>query len=166
MPKRINPQDQWETDFQVPLPGEPRNIGPLETLFQRLLNRTERLKNRLGAILGLPWDATPPDTLAGLAGRVNTLENRVPFLNAIGALAAADAYLGRGLIVGAIDWNTLTASGVYKIDISAFGSGATNYPPNAYPFGILLVFRSHSPAAIVQVYIPHLYDNYIPSCAT
>jgi hypothetical protein len=74
MPKRINPQDQWETDFQVPLPGEPRNIGPLETLFQRLLNRTERLKNRLGAILGLPWDATPPDTLAGLAGRVNTLE--------------------------------------------------------------------------------------------
>ena len=74
MPKRINPQDQWETDFQVPLPGEPRNIGPLETLFQRLLNRTERLKNRLGAILGLPWDATPPDTLAGLAGRVSTLE--------------------------------------------------------------------------------------------
>jgi hypothetical protein len=74
MPKRINPQDQWETDFQVPLPGEPRNIGPLEVLFQRLLNRTERLKNRIGAILGLPWDATPPDTLAGLAGRVNTLE--------------------------------------------------------------------------------------------
>jgi len=68
MPKRINPQDQWETDFQVPLPGEPRNIGPLEALFQRLLNRTERLKNRIGAILGLPWDATPPDTLAGLAG--------------------------------------------------------------------------------------------------
>jgi hypothetical protein len=74
MPKRINPQDQWETDFLVPLPGEPRNIGPLEVLFQRLLNRTERLKNRLGAILGLPWDATPPDTLAGLAGRVSTLE--------------------------------------------------------------------------------------------
>jgi hypothetical protein len=75
MPKRINPQDQWETDFLVPLPGEPRNIGPLETLFQRLLNRTERLKNRIGAILGLPWDATPPDTLAGLAGRVGTLES-------------------------------------------------------------------------------------------
>jgi hypothetical protein len=74
MPKRIHPQDQWESDFWVPLPGEPRNIGPLETLFQRLLNRTERLKNRLGAILGLSWDATPPDTLAGLAGRVSTLE--------------------------------------------------------------------------------------------
>jgi len=74
MPKRINPQDRWEDDFLVPLPGEPRNIGPLETLFQRLLNRTERLKNRIAAILGLPWDATPPDTLAGLAGRVSTLE--------------------------------------------------------------------------------------------
>jgi len=77
MPKRINPQDQWETDFLVPLPGEPRNIGPLETLFQRLLNRTERLKNRIGAILGLPWDATPPDTLAGLVGRVSMLETSV-----------------------------------------------------------------------------------------
>jgi len=75
MPKRIHPQDQWETDFQVPLPGEPRNIGPLETLFQRLLNRTERLKNRIAAILGTAWDATPPDTLAGLAGRVSTLES-------------------------------------------------------------------------------------------
>ena len=74
MPKRINPQDQWETDFLVPLPGEPRNIGPLEVLFQRLLNRTERLKSRIAAILGTAWDATPPDTLAGLAGRVRTLE--------------------------------------------------------------------------------------------
>jgi hypothetical protein len=74
MPKRLTPEDRWETDFEVPIPNDPRRIGPLEVLFQRLLNRTERLKNRLGAILGLPWDATPPDTLAGLAGRVSTLE--------------------------------------------------------------------------------------------
>jgi len=74
MPRNLTPEDRWETDFQVPIPGEPRNIGPLEILFQRLLNRTERLKNRLGAILGLPWDATLPDTLTGLAGRVSTLE--------------------------------------------------------------------------------------------
>jgi len=74
MPRNLTPDDRWETDFQVPLPGEPRSIGPLEILFQRLLNRTERLKGRIGAILGLPWDATPPDTLAGLAGRVSTLE--------------------------------------------------------------------------------------------
>ncbi len=75
MPKNLTPENRWETEFQVPLPGEPRNIGPLERLFQRLLNRTERLKNRIGAILGMSWDATPPDTLAGLAGRVGTLES-------------------------------------------------------------------------------------------
>ncbi len=151
MPKRINPQDQWETDFLVPLPGEPRNIGPLETLFQRLLNRTERLKNRIGAILGTAWDSTPPDTLAGLAGRVGTLES----------LAAGNAHLDRGFVDSPVDWNSLTAPGSYKIHIGAFGSGATNYPPTTYQFGILLVFRSDSPAAIVQVYIPHELDDYI-----
>jgi hypothetical protein len=77
MPKRLTPEDRWETDFEVPVPGEGRRIGPLEVLFQRLLNRTERLKNRIAAILGLPWDATPPDTLAGLAGRVSALESSV-----------------------------------------------------------------------------------------
>lgn len=74
MPKNLTPHDQWETQFEVPLPGEPRNIGPLETLFQRLLNRTERLRSRIGDLLGLPWDSTPPDTLAGLHQRVGTLE--------------------------------------------------------------------------------------------
>ncbi len=74
MPKNLTPQDQWETSFQVPLPGEPRNIGPLELLFQRLLNRTERLKGRIAEILGLPWDATPPDTLNGLHSRVQAIE--------------------------------------------------------------------------------------------
>jgi hypothetical protein len=74
MPKNLTPEDRWEVNFDVPLPGEPRNIGPLEALFQRLLNRTERLKNRIADILGLPWDATPPDTIAGLAGRVSALE--------------------------------------------------------------------------------------------
>ena len=74
MPAPIIPQNQWETDFEGPLPGEPGLAGAFRTLIQRILNRTERLKNRLGAILGLPWDATPPDTLTGLAGRVSTLE--------------------------------------------------------------------------------------------
>lgn len=75
MPKNLTPQDQWETSFQVPVPGEPRNIGPLEALFQRILNRTERLKNRIAEILGLPWDAAPPDTLSGLHSRVQTIES-------------------------------------------------------------------------------------------
>jgi cytoskeletal protein CcmA (bactofilin family) len=74
MPKNLIPEDRWETDFQVPVPGEPRRIGPLETLFQKLLNRTERLKGRIAAILGAAWDAVPPDTLTGLAGRVSSLE--------------------------------------------------------------------------------------------
>lgn len=74
MPKNLTPQDQWETEFEVPLPGEPRNIGPLEILFQRLLNRTERLRSRISDLLGLPWDSTPPDTLAGLHQRVGALE--------------------------------------------------------------------------------------------
>ncbi|MCX7850841.1 pyocin knob domain-containing protein, partial [Thermus sp.] len=72
MPENLTPQDQWETQFQVPLPGEPRNIGPLKTLFQRLLNRTERLKNRIGDILGTAWDAAPPATIAGLNSTLNT----------------------------------------------------------------------------------------------
>jgi hypothetical protein len=77
MPKNLTPEDRWEVNFDVPLPGEPRNIGSLEVLFQRLLNRTERLRSRIADILGLPWDATPPDTLAGLAGRVSMLETSV-----------------------------------------------------------------------------------------
>jgi hypothetical protein len=94
-------------------------------------------------------------------GRVSTLENRVPFLNARRALAANDAYLDRGYVNSAVDWNTLTTAGVYKIHIGAFGDGATNYPPTTYSYGILLVFRSHLPAAIVQIYVPHLIDDYI-----
>ncbi len=74
MPRNLIPEDRWETTFEVPLPGEPRRIGPLAELFQRLLNRTERLKERIAAILGTDWEAAPPDTLAGLAARVDALE--------------------------------------------------------------------------------------------
>jgi hypothetical protein len=77
MPKSLTPQDSWETEFQVPIPGEPRSIGPLEALFQKLLNRTERLKSRIAAILGTAWDAAPPDTLAGLVGRVGAVESQL-----------------------------------------------------------------------------------------
>ena len=220
MPRNLTPEDRWETDFQVPIPGEPRNIGPLETLFQRLLNRTERLKNRLGAILGLPWDATPPDTLAGLAGRVGTLEssqgdttlsahrsaatldhpdrsvtaaklapirdaptitpspgdwllgglasgtgvgklpigqaNGVPLLNASGAFANADAYLDRGVLNSAVDWNTLTNAGTYEIGSGAFGTGSANRPPAVTQQGHLLVLKTSE--ATTQVYVPRNSD--------
>jgi len=226
MPKNLTPEDRWETDFEVPIPGDPRRIGPLETLFQRLLNRTERLKNRIAAILGLPWDATPPDTLAGLAGRVGTLEtnqggttlsahrtapvldhpdrsvtaeklapvrnaptitpspgdwllgglasgtgvgkiplgqgNGVPLLNANGALASADAYLNRGFVTSAVDWNTLTTAGTYAIYAEAFGDGSANTPPTTYRYGTLLVLASGpSSETITQIYIPHTADGAI-----
>jgi hypothetical protein len=75
MPKNLTPEDRWETHFEVPIPGDPRRIGPLEVLFQRLLNRTERLKNYLSTVLGLPWESVPPYTLADLAERVDNLES-------------------------------------------------------------------------------------------
>jgi len=74
MPENLTPQNQWETEFQVPLPGEPRNIGPLKTIFQRLLNRTERLKGRIADILGVAWDATPPATISALNTRLANVE--------------------------------------------------------------------------------------------
>ncbi len=151
MPKRINPQDQWETDFLVPLPGEPRNIGPLEALFQRLLNRTERLKNRLAAILGLPWDATPPDTLAGLAARASNLES-----------LTATACISRGALYSGVDWNTLTTAGVYAVETSAFGAGSANTPPTTYPGGVLLVLAGGPDAqVVVQIYVPHAIEGAI-----
>jgi len=220
MPKRLTPEDRWETDFEVPVPGEGRRIGPLEVLFQRLLNRTERLKNRVADILGLPWDATPPDTLAGLAGRVGTLEtnqggttlsahrtapvldhpdgsvtaakldavrnaptitpspgdwllgglasgtgvgklpigqaNGVPLLNDSGALASADAYLSRGSVTSAVDWNTLTNAGTYEIASGAFGTGSANTPPAVTKQGHLLVLKTSG--ATTQVYVPKSAD--------
>ncbi|MFZ8813057.1 MAG: pyocin knob domain-containing protein [Thermus aquaticus] len=87
--------------------------------------------------------------------------NGVPFLDALTALAANDAYLNRGYVASAVDWNTLTAAGVYKIHGHAFGSGAANYPPTSYDYGILLVFRSHTPAVIAQIYVPHVIDDFI-----
>jgi hypothetical protein len=76
MPRRLIPENIWEDEFYVPLPGEPRRIGPLADLFQRLLNRTEYVSNYIAAVLGLPWGATPPATLAGLAERMAALESQ------------------------------------------------------------------------------------------
>jgi len=300
MPTPIVPQDQWETDFEGPLPGEPGVSSAFNTLIQRILNRTERLKNRVGSILGLPWDATPPDTLAGLTGRVSALEtnqggttlsahrsalvldhpnesvtadklasnsvttskiadnavtgakiadgaitsakiadnaivglkiadnsisatkiadgavtgtkiadnaisrtkilngevtadklapvrdaplitpspgdwllgglasgtgvgklplgqaNGVPLLNAIGALASADAYLDRGALNSAVDWNTITTAGVYQVSSGAFGTGSANTPPATYQYGVLLVLVGGT--TIQQIFIPQETD--------
>lgn len=167
MPENLNPQDQWDTQFEVPLPGEPRNIGPLRTLFQRLLNRTERLKNRIGEVLGLPWDAALPDTLAGLHGRLNS-HKTAPVLDhpdgsvvtaklADGAvtaskLAANHAPKSQGSIsFGAANWDQLTEAGYYLV--SPGGSGGSGAPPASSQSGLLIVERSLD-GPIVQRFLP------------
>jgi len=85
--------------------------------------------------------------------------NGVPLLNAIGALASADAYLNRGALYTAVDWNTITTAGVYRVYDSAFGTGSANTPPAIYKYGILLVLASE--LTIQQIYIPHVTDGAI-----
>jgi hypothetical protein len=85
--------------------------------------------------------------------------NGVPILNAIGALASADAYLNRGSLY-TIDWNTLTTAGSYAVYPEAFGTESANMPPALHPYGTLLVFSSGpSSAIVIQVYIPHINDG-------
>ncbi|WP_243092828.1 pyocin knob domain-containing protein [Thermus hydrothermalis] len=171
MPKNLTPQDQWETDFQVPIPGEPRNIGPLELLFQRLLNRTERLKGRIAEILGLPWDAAPPDTLSGLHSRVQTLETAqggttlsahrtAPVLDhpdgsvtaaKLASGAAAANMQGPDLQWGAISWDTVTNPGWYRVTSGGSGGGGTPPPANEQD-GFLIVARSGN--SVIQMFIP------------
>lgn len=167
MPENLNPQDQWDTQFQVPLPGEPKNIGPLRTLFQRLLNRTERLKNRIGEVLGLPWDAALPDTLAGLHGRLNSHQT-APVLDhpdgsvvtaklADGAVTASKLAANHapksqgGITFGAANWDQLTEAGYYLV--SPGGSGGSGAPPANSQSGLLIVERSLD-GPIVQRFLP------------
>lgn len=159
MPENLNPQDQWDTQFEVPLPGEPRNIGPLRTLFQRLLNRTERLKNRIGEVLGLPWDAALPDTLAGLHGRLNS-HRTAPVLDhpdgSVTAPKIAPNHAPKsqgGITFGAANWDQLTEAGYYPV--SPGGSGGSGVPPANSQSGLLIVERSLG-GPIVQRFLPEL----------
>jgi len=74
MPVRITPQNQWETDFQGPLPNEPGISSAFRTLIQRILNRTERLRHLVEAITGRPFDNPPSTSIETLKGRVDVLE--------------------------------------------------------------------------------------------
>jgi hypothetical protein len=80
------------------------------------------------------------------------LANGVPLLNASGALASADAYLSRGSLTSAVDWDTLTNAGVYEVGSGAFGAGSANTPPAVTQQGHLLVFKTSG--ATTQVYVP------------
>ncbi|AYJ74678.1 tail protein [Thermus phage phiKo] len=80
----------------------------------------------------------------------------VPLLNASGALASADAYLSRGSVTSAVDWNTLTNAGTYEIASGAFGTGSANTPPAVTQQGHLLVLKTSG--ATTQVYVPKSAD--------
>jgi hypothetical protein len=177
MPRNLTPEDRWETDFEVPVPGEPRRIGPLETLFQKLLNRTERLKGRIAAILGTSWDAAPPDTLAGLVGRVATLESQLalgiiydlalfyPGTPSAGALLAAIAIprnlslQGGSVTVGtapAANWTATIYNGgtaIGTVSVSA-GQTAGTVTLNNTP-------TSLSAGAVLRVVAPATADSAI-----
>lgn len=125
MPKPLTPQNQWETQFEVPIPGEPRNIGPLEILFQRLLNRTERLKERIGELLGLPWDAALPTTLGELHARVQQIETGPPNIPEGGittSMIADSAITAPKIANGAITASKL-AIGSVPYDIALYRPG-------------------------------------------
>jgi hypothetical protein len=82
--------------------------------------------------------------------------NGIPLLNAGGALASADAYLSRGSVTGAVNWNTLTDAGIYEIGSGAFGTGSSNKPPAETQQGHLLVLKTSG--ATTQVYVPKSAD--------
>lgn len=67
-----------------------------------------------------------------------------------------------------LDWNTITALGIYKVSMeSKWGDATTVHSPNAYNsklhrFGILLVFNSANNTGenrTAQIYIPHSADT-------
>jgi hypothetical protein len=74
MPTPIIPQNQWETDFEGPLAGEPGIASAFRTLIQRVLNRTERLRYLIEAVIGRPFDSPPSTSVETLKGRVDVLE--------------------------------------------------------------------------------------------
>ncbi len=174
MPAPLIPQDQWETEFEVPVPGEERRIGPLAILFQKLLNRTERLKERIAEILGLPWDATPPDTLSSLHERVQDLESEQRATNGalvthrtaavldhpdgsvtaqkLAPLAAATNLVRPDLYWGAVNWDTLNTPGVYRV-VSGGTGGSGTPPPSPVQRGLLIVLTGAT-GALSQMFIP------------
>jgi hypothetical protein len=74
MPAPITPQNQWENDFEGPLPGEPGLAGAFRALIQRILNRTERLRHLVESITGRSFDNPPSTSIETLKGRVDILE--------------------------------------------------------------------------------------------
>lgn len=74
-----------------------------------------------------------------------------------------DEFQKRSQVDATTDWNTLISTGIYKVQMSAWGDATKMHSPNSYnkdlySFGILLVFESianDSEKRFTQIYIPH-----------
>lgn len=74
-----------------------------------------------------------------------------------------DEFQKRSQVDATTDWNTLTSTGIYKVQMSAWGDATKMHSPNSYnkdlySFGILLVFESianDSEKRFTQIYIPY-----------
>lgn len=84
-----------------------------------------------------------------------------------------DEFQKRSNVDATTDWNTLTSTGIYKVQMSAWGDATKMHSPNSYnkdlySFGILLVFESianDSEKRFTQIYIPHFESVSISSSA-
>lgn len=74
-----------------------------------------------------------------------------------------DEFQKRSRVDATTDWNTLTSTGIYKVQMSAWGDATKMHSPNSYnkdlySYGILLVFESvanDSEKRFTQIYIPY-----------
>ncbi|MEM4674760.1 MAG: hypothetical protein QXM12_00575 [Nitrososphaerota archaeon] len=74
----LTPQSQWETTgFNFPNPGSVIRATPIRNLFQKLLNRTEYLKDLLKEARGgdLNWSDPLPSNIRDLHSRLSALES-------------------------------------------------------------------------------------------
>lgn len=84
-----------------------------------------------------------------------------------------DEFQKRSQVDATTDWNTLTSTGIYKVQMSAWGDATKMHSPNSYnkdlvSYGILLVFESianDSEKRFTQIYIPYKDDISVSSSA-
>lgn len=79
------------------------------------------------------------------------------------SITVYDEFQKRSIVTATTDWNTLTSTGIYKVQMSVWGDATKMHSPNSYSkdlynYGILLVFDSvanDGEKRFTQIYIPH-----------
>lgn len=80
-----------------------------------------------------------------------------------GSITIYDEFQKRSTVTATTDWNTLISTGIYKVQMTAWGDATKMHSPNSYnaqlySYGILLVFESvanDSEKRFTQIYIPY-----------